>query len=396
MSGARVRTVETPARRSPAYATRQVSAARARSTAHRHEAPPTAKGRRRYWWSTSMLGGIVLLGTLEGAMSVPSSPRQTIAARGLLQLAGSPLIDEYCARVWPQNVLSFADSSQHDQTLQGEELQDIKRRLCWYVSFADFFHLFKTDQHSPVVKEKAVELMKQALASHAASDSKGHHTSEGLAGASGRKFELPFILRPWRRRGQKSDTAERTLKIKAETPEIEFSWIEAPKSRGLALVCIAPREKLAVVAVRGSVNVHNFISALKVWPKKGADVGVSLHSGFSKVADEMMEKIEPLLAKDMTIHLTGHSLGGAVSTILALRLKRKGYDISQVVAFGMPLVVWQGAAQGDMAELALDIPLLRVEHPLDPIPHFPGAVRAPRRKRGSVESEGNVGRGRSM
>lgn len=61
-----------------------------------------------------------------------------------------------------------------------------------------------------------------------------------------------------------------------------------------------------------------------------------------------------------------------MSTILALRLKRKGYDISQVVAFGMPLVVWQGAAQGAMAELALDIPLLRVEHPLDPIPHFPG------------------------
>lgn len=128
----------------------------------------------------------------------------------------------------------------------------------------------------------------------------------------------------------------------------------------------------------------------------------------------------------------GHSLGGAVSTILALRLKAKGYDISQVVlpasatrfalftndkqrhksdnapqhrgirasgtsclcmlhyvprlvirrlgfracslgwrrqvvAFGMPLVIW-----GADEELPrLDIPLLRVEHPLDPIVHFP-------------------------
>jgi pimeloyl-ACP methyl ester carboxylesterase len=136
-------------------------------------------------------------------------------------------------------------------------------------------------------------------------------------------------------------------------------------------VCVTPSENVAVVAVRGSVNIRNILSALQVWPtptEKG--IGVSLHSGFAQVADEMMVKIEPLLHKGMKIHLTGHSLGGAVSTILALRLKAKGYDISQVVAFGMPLVVWAG----DQRELPLDIPLLRVEHPLDPVVHFPGEI----------------------
>lgn len=38
----------------------------------------------------------------------------------------------------------------------------------------------------------------------------------------------------------------------------------------------------------------------------------------------------------------------------------------------MPLVIWGGGEELP----PLDIPLLRVEHPLDPIVHFPAPVRA--------------------
>jgi hypothetical protein len=51
----------------------------------------------------------------------------------------------------------------------------------------------------------------------------------------------------------------------------------------------------------------------------------------------------------------------------------------QVVAFGMPLVFWGGArghTQQEGEVSALDLPLVRVEHLLDPIPHFPAPVRA--------------------
>ena len=55
----------------------------------------------------------------------------------------------------------------------------------------------------------------------------------------------------------------------------------------------------------------------------------------------------------------------------------------QVVAFGMPLVIWGDAAgpangsngcNGTADERCLDLPLVRVEHPLDPVVHFPAAL----------------------
>ena len=61
----------------------------------------------------------------------------------------------------------------------------------------------------------------------------------------------------------------------------------------------------------------------------------------------------------------------------------------QVVAFGMPLVFWGGDAETPR----LDIPLLRVEHPLDPIVHFPGKSR-PEIDQHELNSEVGVGRRR--
>ena len=162
-----------------------------------------------------------------------------------------------------------------------------------------------------------------------------------------------------------------------------MQWIDARRSRGRALVVVAREQHAAIVAVRGSVNVHNFVSACKIWPHRRADVPVAVRAGYAEVADELLEEIEPLLDRGLNIHLTGHSLGGAVSTILALRLKAKGFHIAQVVAFGMPLVIWGDAAgtanssngsNGTADERCLDLPLVRVEHPLDPVVHFPAAL----------------------
>eukprot|EP00293_Proteomonas_sulcata_P012524 CAMPEP_0184303702 /NCGR_PEP_ID=MMETSP1049-20130417/13402_1 /TAXON_ID=77928 /ORGANISM="Proteomonas sulcata, Strain CCMP704" /LENGTH=178 /DNA_ID=CAMNT_0026615325 /DNA_START=210 /DNA_END=746 /DNA_ORIENTATION=- len=70
----------------------------------------------------------------------------------------------------------------------------------------------------------------------------------------------------------------------------------------------------------------------------------------------------------MQVVLTGHSLGGAVSVILAAKLKKMGHNIHQVVAFGSPKLVWGGA---DAEIEGLSLPLVRVEHSQDPVPTFP-------------------------
>jgi len=143
----------------------------------------------------------------------------------------------------------------------------------------------------------------------------------------------------------------------------------------LALVCSSPEKNVAVIVVRGTDNLRNVLLALKLWPGYSAepDLGVRLHAGFAQVADELYDQIEPLLDKGMSIHLTGHSMGGAVCIILGMRLLSRGYRVAQVVAFGSPMVVWNGASERESfrCRWAGKLPLTRVEHCLDPVVNFP-------------------------
>jgi hypothetical protein len=323
------------------------------------EAP--ANRRAAAFAAAACLGALLLISIIEVTECDQSA-----------DMMGSVAMHEWSSREWspiarPSNSKSSADEEPIASAESGELQEDLvalSQRLWWYVTFAELFRLHKSaDAHRAL--DKAALLMQNAVAWR----DQGLSTRDG-AGKQYPSFGWPRfgLLRSGSTERQNDDVAQ-----PSEPPYTELTWVEAPRSQGLALVCVTPSENVAVVAVRGSVNIRNILLALQIWPtptEKG--IGVSLHSGFAQVADEMMVKIEPLLHKSMKIHLTGHSLGGAVSTILALRLKAKGYDISQVVAFGMPLVVWAG----DQRELPLDIPLLRVEHPLDPIVNFPGEITA--------------------
>ena len=64
---------------------------------------------------------------------------------------------------------------------------------------------------------------------------------------------------------------------------IYVQWIDGRRSRGRALVGVAKEQGAAIVAVRGSVNVHNFVSACKIWPHRRADVPVAVHAGYAEV-----------------------------------------------------------------------------------------------------------------
>jgi len=164
---------------------------------------------------------------------------------------------------------------------------------------------------------------------------------------------------------------------------IRIRWVEAPRSKGLALVCIAPRDKIAVIVVRGTENARNVVQALKVWPRyrpEGAEFGVGVHAGYAEVADELYEALHQemhgLIAKDTAIHVTGHSMGGAVSLILAMRLVAAGYLVSQVVTFAAPMVIWSRHTPAFAALGDARLPVIRVEHALDPVPCLPAPTRA--------------------
>ena len=69
------------------------------------------------------------------------------------------------------------------------------------------------------------------------------------------------------------DVGARGLRAEvAPGTETLIRWVEAPRSKGLALVCIAPRDKIAVIVVRGTENARNVVQALKVWPRYRPEV----------------------------------------------------------------------------------------------------------------------------
>ncbi len=313
--------------------------------------------------AAAFLGQIKALKKKGDVSAAVAGTQRGLATHKANDLIGSVAMHEWSAREWSHITWSSDSSarpgvepiaSDDGGTLQEAGQAALAQRLWWYVSFAELFRLYGTaDRHTAA--DKAAQLMREAAS-----------LGDQAPSASGLAEHRP--RRRWRLARSRRGSQNRS-QPHPSGPAAELTWVEAPRSQGLAFVCVSPSENLAVFAVRGSVNMRNILFALKMWPKRTEEgIGVSLHSGFAQVADEMLVKIEPLLRTGMKVHLTGHSLGGAVSTILALRLKARGYDIAQVVAFGMPLVVW-GV---DERQLALDIPLLRVEHPLDPIVHFPG------------------------
>ena len=258
---------------------------------------------------------VVLIFAMTCAIAVISAHRHRRRCE-LEDLLGSPdeWLDEWCERNWPQEIFSSSRSSIASSSFQTtheddeggairkqEDLNDeLAHRLCTYVNFADFFANFYHVKDSQVVVEQAAALMNEALSWRTKASTKEDSNQEHNWLAA-----LPSFLSSSRRERQNAA-------LNTDIPEIEFTWIEAPRAKALALVCIAPREKLAVVAVRGSVNVRNFMMAFKVRPRleknSEQDNGVSLHSGFAEIADEIFEKILPLLDKDLTIHITGVSL----------------------------------------------------------------------------------------
>jgi len=282
---------------------------------------PSAQDWWQLWRSRMLVGGVVIVGALETITAPPNRAR----CNGTYELSGSRMIDEWCCSFLSQDVWSSYDIGgatiqasapgasllnrtvvvQGNVDLGNVDQDDVSRRLCWYVSFNDLFPQSR-EMSAAAIADKAVDLMHEALAWQAITES--YADSECQHTAPDKVF--PFF----RHFSGKNSSRDRKCSQTAipEKPEVTFTWVDAPKSKGLALVCIAPKEKLAVIAVRGSVNIRNILQALKVWPqtpsKSEGGVGVSLHSGFAEVADEMMVKIEPLLEKGMTIHLTGETV----------------------------------------------------------------------------------------
>lgn len=126
-------------------------------------------------------------------------------------------------------------------------------------------------------------------------------------------------------------------------------------------------EKVQQIFIRGTCVPEDGVSNVLIAKDWDEELGCHLHHGFRQRAAEVLESLEPLLDVEANITLSGHSLGGAVATIVGMRLQARGFKVQEVVTFGAPKVTdVEGARAHEFRER-----VLRVSNLLDPVPLLP-------------------------
>lgn len=124
---------------------------------------------------------------------------------------------------------------------------------------------------------------------------------------------------------------------------------------------------------RGTTLSVDVLTCLQAWWVYDEDLDCRVHCGFANHANRMLEDIMPLLQKNnsrATIEISGHSLGGAVALLLALKLRKRGYrNVIKVRAIASPPFCNAQAAATLTPLLPKDT--LRIEDEDDVVPLLP-------------------------
>ena len=119
---------------------------------------------------------------------------------------------------------------------------------------------------------------------------------------------------------------------------------------------------ITIIVIRGTANAENVQSDIDVRLVTDDDLGIRLHKGFRDASVTVMQGIDES-SLEKTVHVTGHSLGGAIAQIIGMWLHRKDHNV-QVYSYGSPKVSNQILSSGQPTHW-------RISNPADPVPFTP-------------------------
>jgi len=120
---------------------------------------------------------------------------------------------------------------------------------------------------------------------------------------------------------------------------------------------------ITIIVIRGTANADNVQSDIDVRLVDDARTGIKLHKGFRDVSTTIMHILDESYTVEHTVHVTGHSLGGAISQIIGMWLHKRGNNV-QIFSYGSPKVSNQVLPGGQPTHW-------RVVRLSDPIPFTP-------------------------
>lgn len=144
-------------------------------------------------------------------------------------------------------------------------------------------------------------------------------------------------------------------------------------------LAINPTHSEIILSFKGTRDLQQWIQDLKIWTVKqriegieGAEIHAGFNECFRSVADETYKELMKLKEKypEYEVHVTGHSLGGALATLQAFELEYvHGIHVDQVFTFGCPRV--GNAAFAAAYGKYVTGQTWRQTHDHDPVPHLP-------------------------
>lgn len=137
-----------------------------------------------------------------------------------------------------------------------------------------------------------------------------------------------------------------------------------------AFVEVDERQRRQWVVVRGTANLLNAAEDADYTKVNAPELGIVVHQGFLDDAEAVWSFARPLLKPELETRITGHSLGGAIALLIAMRLHTQGFPVSRIVTFGQPKVTNEAGV-----DRFRDLPLMRIVNHDDPVPLLPWETR---------------------
>ena len=120
---------------------------------------------------------------------------------------------------------------------------------------------------------------------------------------------------------------------------------------------------ITIIVIRGTANAENVQSDIDVRLVEDGRLLIYLHKGFRDASLGVMEIIDRDHTLEHTVHVTGHSLGGAIAQIIGMWLHKRSHNV-QVFSYGSPKISSEILPEGQPTHW-------RVVRRSDPIPFTP-------------------------